>query len=93
MPGKYKKIFSSKICKDVEVFHERKPERKGSLKLKNSQLSITGVPKVCEKQYFRKTFIGKILNQKLPFKKRRKTCFYDEYKLNGWGQDEDSEMF
>jgi hypothetical protein len=82
--NKFKKVFSYSLAKQTEV----KNKEKDSLVLEKPHLVVTGTPKACEKQYFRKTYFIKLSVPRQTLTKLRKSSLYEEYNLNGWAEEE-----
>lgn len=83
-------FFSSGTIKEIEIVPDQTKPAKITKK-PHAQLLITGIPKLREKPYFRKTFLAKIFPSKVQ-KKKAKNLSLDDYNINGWGQGEKSKI-
>ena len=86
LPIRLKKFYSVSAVRNIEIKEKEIPQEPKKINKVQPQLLITGTPKVREKQYFRKTFVSKILLPRNSLQKQRKQSFSEDYNINGWGE-------
>ena len=91
MPIRIKNFRSVSFVKDDMIEQPTKgKQRTPSLNEPNPFLLITGVSKMCEKQYFRKTHLAKLITPRQNLQKNNKKNYSEEYHIKGWGEGERS---
>ena len=92
LPIRLKKFYSVSTVRSIETKEKKISQEPKKAHKIQPQFQINGTPKVREKQYFRKTFMGKILLPKNLLPNQRKKSVSEDYNINGWGEGEKSKI-